>query len=90
MSHTKIIKYRNEDSNVTSKKKIKTVNEPVLTDAFKRIGFFNKDVVTTYDYEDSEFDLNKISNTCPILPVPIEEKERIAHLSSQYEKSYKK
>ena len=44
--------------NTTSKKKKKTLNQPVLTDAFKKVGFFNHDVVPTYDYEDPEFDFN--------------------------------
>ena len=72
--------------NTTSKKKKKTLNHPVLTDAFKKVGFFNQDVVTIYDYEDPEFDFNLLSIPCPILPVQIEEEERVANLSSQYEK----
>ena len=47
----------------------------------RRLGSLKKDIVSAYDYEDPEFNFSHMGIPCPILPVPVEEEERVAHLS---------
>ena len=71
-------------SSPPEKKKQKTINSPVLTDAFKGFGSFDKDIVTTYDLADAEFNFDELGIPCPILPVSVVEEEELKGLDDNY------
>ena len=59
------------------KAKVTSKNSPILSKAFITSGFFNNASVSTYDFNDEEFDFQKDSCTRPVNPISVEEEENL-------------
>ena len=66
------------------KAKVTSTNFPILSKVFITSGFFNNASVSTYDFNDEEFDFQKDSCTSPMNPISVEELENLELLMKQY------